>query len=228
MMHVQIYGAWSLEDAEALVDMGLDHLGVEWRDDLEDRARAMLDTFRGRTTVVILPIHQDLDRIAQMAQALQPDVVHLCPNDLPTPEELGAFRRAIDPVKLMMAIPVAAAPHAHRIDSVGIAVGYDPYADFFLLDTKLLDEDDPVPGYLGITGKVHDWTVSRAIVEACKTPVILAGGLNPDNVAEGIRQVKPWGVDANTQLNLERGRKDLPKCRAFIDNARAAAAELGL
>ena len=148
--------------------------------------------------------------------------------DLPTPAELGAFRQAIDPVKLMMAIPVAAAPHAHRIDSVGIAVGYDPYADFFLLDTKLLDEEDPVPGYLGITGKVHDWTVSRAIVVACKTPVILAGGLNPDNVAEGIRQVRPWGVDANTQLNLERGKKDLPKCRAFIENARAAAAQLGL
>ncbi len=222
-MHVQIYGAWTLEDAGALVDMGVDHLGVEWREDGADRAGLMLETFRGRVAVVVLPIHDDLERIARMARALRPDVVHLCPNDLPSPERFAAFCRSVRPVKVMMAIPVAPEPDAHVIDSVGIAQGYDPYADFFLLDTKLVHTEDPVPGYLGVTGRVHDWRVSRAIVERCRTPVILAGGLDPDNVAEGIRQVRPWGVDANTRLNLERGKKDLVKCRAFIDNARRAA-----
>jgi len=69
---------------------------------------------------------------------------------------------------------------------------------------------------------VHDWEVSRLIVERCSVPVILAGGLTPDNVTEAIHTVRPWGIDSNTPLNLRKGEKDLDKVRAFIDAIRQA------
>jgi phosphoribosylanthranilate isomerase len=98
--------------------------------------------------------------------------------------------------------------------------------DFLLLDTSLGEDQDPVPGWVGVTGKTHDWAVSQAIIEQCQTPVILAGGLDPENVAEAIRIVRPWAVDSCTGLDLYRGKKDLPKCKAFIARAHEAAAEL--
>jgi len=75
---------------------------------------------------------------------------------------------------------------------------------------------------IGITGKVHDWTVSRKIVEQSKRPVILAGGLNPDNVAAAIKAVQPWAVDSCTGTDVCRGKKDLAKVAAFVKAARAS------
>lgn len=83
-------------------------------------------------------------------------------------------------------------------------------------------------GVVGATGLVHDWTISAAITGAVRaTPVILAGGLGPENVAEAIERVGPAGVDSETRTSLtaDRRRKDLAKVRAFIDHARRAARE---
>jgi phosphoribosylanthranilate isomerase len=54
-------------------------------------------------------------------------------------------------------------------------------------------------------------------------PIILAGGLNPDNVAEAIRTVQPWGVDVHTGVEDASGRRDLARLRAFIEQAKASA-----
>lgn len=105
--------------------------------------------------------------------------------------------------------------------SIAEAVAYAAVADFLLLDTQSPD----IPG-IGASGMTHDWSISRAIVEAVHVPVILAGGLSPDNVAEAIRAVRPWGVDSLTHTNrpLPGGgfRKDLDRVRAFVAAARGA------
>jgi phosphoribosylanthranilate isomerase len=76
------------------------------------------------------------------------------------------------------------------------------------------------------SGQTHDWTISRRIVEESAIPVILAGGLSPDNVAEAIRAVRPWGVDSLTHTNqpLPGGgfRKDRERVRRFVAAARGA------
>ena len=91
-----------------------------------------------------------------------------------------------------------------------------PYVDAFIPDTY-----DPETGASGTTGKTHDWTISRKFVELSTKPVILAGGLNADNVREAIVAVKPAGVDAHTGVEGANGRKDSEMIQRFVSEARA-------
>ncbi len=82
-------------------------------------------------------------------------------------------------------------------------------SDFFLLDTLRGNgretASQPVAGFVGITGEVCDWDLAARLVAESPIPVILAGGLGPDNVCEAIRRVQPAGVDSCTRSNAGRG-----------------------
>ena len=93
------------------------------------------------------------------------------------------------------------------------------YVDAFITDTF-----DPVTGASGATGKTHDWEISRRIVEHSRHPVILAGGLTPENVGDAIRLVRPAGVDVHTGVEDDQGRKDRRRVEAFVTRARDAFA----
>lgn len=86
-------------------------------------------------------------------------------------------------------------------------------ADAVLLDTFK-------NGKLGGTGAVHDWSVSAAVARDLGVPVILAGGLNPSNVGEAIRMVKPYAVDVSSGVEAA-GRKDPKKVEAFVRKVRS-------
>lgn len=88
-------------------------------------------------------------------------------------------------------------------------------ADEYGTDMIMVD----TPG--GGTGKVFDWSLVGDVPTASK--LILAGGLDPDNVATAVREVEPWGVDVATGVEREPGRKDPVKVMRFVENARAAA-----
>lgn len=227
-MQVQIYGARTLEDSLALVEMGVDHLGIELHEGREEEVTEIIEAVRGRTITVLLPLYDDLGRIVEVTRRMQPDILHLCSSEgVMQIERIEAVAADVAPIKIMQAIPVLPSGATHQVDSLALAKAFDPFVDYLLLDTSLgEDHENPMPGWVGVTGKTHDWQVSRAIVEGCRSPVILAGGLDPDNVASAIRAVRPWAVDACTGLDLYRGKKDLPKCKAFIERAREAAAEL--
>jgi phosphoribosylanthranilate isomerase len=81
--------------------------------------------------------------------------------------------------------------------------------------------DSPAPGTFGGTGKTFDWTK----IPKLKKKVVLAGGLSHLNVAEAIRIVQPWGVDACSKLEYEPGKKDFEKVSAFIRAARGIKEE---
>lgn len=94
-------------------------------------------------------------------------------------------------------------------------------ADAVLLDAKTSTAS-------GGTGKTIPWERARAIIaaEAGKLRIILAGGLNPNNVAEAIRTLRPWGVDVASGVESAPGKKDRARVQAFIANARAAFAAI--
>lgn len=93
------------------------------------------------------------------------------------------------------------------------AQSYAKSADALLLDTL-------AGGKLGGTGAVHDWNKSAELARSLKVPVILAGGLNPGNVAAAIEKVRPYAVDASSGLETS-GKKDPEKIAAFVREVRA-------
>lgn len=101
--------------------------------------------------------------------------------------------------------------------------GFSSHCDAFITDTY-----DPATGACGATGKTHDWDISRRLVDFSPRPVILAGGLNPDNVRKAIAHVRPAGVDAHTGVEGPEGGKDALLVRAFVREALAAFQNLSI
>lgn len=92
-----------------------------------------------------------------------------------------------------------------------------------VVDSILLDTGKA--GKAGGTGSVHNWTISKRIAEETKLPLILAGGLKPENVLEAIKIVSPYAVD--TASGVETcGKKDAMKIKSFIEEVRCASAFL--
>jgi phosphoribosylanthranilate isomerase len=92
---------------------------------------------------------------------------------------------------------------------------WQPYAERFVLDTYH-------PTLLGGTGHTQDWLRAREVCARAPRPILLAGGLNPENVADAIRTARPAGVDVSSGVEAAPGRKDPAKVRAFIGNAKTA------
>jgi len=217
---VQIYSLTSLEDVQACADAGVDHIGVAAGDqDLpasisNERARELFDATPEGMRTVALTVETDVDAIREYAEAVRPDILHLCPDvdALPVDEVREVGEAIPDSMDVMRALDVVGD------ETVEMAERLDPVCDWFLLDTAT----DAVEG-IGASGETHDWSVSRRVVEATGTPTILAGGLSPENVAESVRAVSPAGVDSYTHTSASERRKDPEKVRAFAEAARNAA-----
>lgn len=104
--------------------------------------------------------------------------------------------------------------HVMGEESVAEAVAVADKVDAILLDSG---NQNLAVKELGGTGRKHDWRVSRKIVESVKVPVFLAGGLNPENVADAINQVRPFGVDICSGVRTA-GKLDEQKLQRFITN----------
>lgn len=102
--------------------------------------------------------------------------------------------------------------HVHGPGSIDQAIALAPHVDALLLDSG---RPGAAVKELGGTGRTHDWTISRAIREALGCPVFLAGGLRPDNVAEAVEAVGPYGVDLCSGVRTD-GRLDRAKLDAFF------------
>jgi phosphoribosylanthranilate isomerase len=103
--------------------------------------------------------------------------------------------------------------HVTGEESIIEAITVSTFVDAILLDSG--NQSLPVKE-LGGTGRTHDWNISKRIVESVSIPVYLAGGLNPENVAEAIRHVQPFGVDLCTGVRTE-GKLDATKLKVFFE-----------
>jgi phosphoribosylanthranilate isomerase len=212
----------SVEEAEAVVALGVDHLGVTPSNiGLPGEvdvviAQKIVEAISKSAVSVALSVESDLDAIIKMVEEVRPDILHLCgPEKTVLPEDLAKLRNRLPNMAIMQAVSVSGR------DAVEVAKAYEDVVDYLILDTITPD----VVG-IGASGLTHDWSISREIVRQIQKPVILAGGLSSENVAEAIRVVQPWGVDSLTHTNrfLSNGgfRKDLERIYQFVITARGA------
>jgi len=221
-MLTQIYEVSRPADADAISGLGIDHVGVLVGDGTvcprelsAHEAAPVLAAIRAPAKPVVLILSADLTLIETIARELRPAILHLgASTDLLQPRPVVDLRKALpNNILLMRSIPVTGP------DSLAVARSYDGLVDFLLLDSHRAG--DVQIGALGIT---HDWSISRSIVDSVRTPVILAGGLGSDNVADAIRAMRPAGVDSKTRTDLaDTHRKDLTKVAAFNRAAKSVA-----
>jgi phosphoribosylanthranilate isomerase len=224
---IQIYAFTNIDQALQAAQWGVDHIGfIAGRKDLVHgeltlvEARHMADALQGQAQRVALTMETQVDEIVRMAESVAPDIIHVSTDPLAVGfDAMEALRKRLPSnTKIMKAIPV------DDENSLELAVRFAPLSDYLLLDTKI----HGLPG-VGATGRTHDWKISRQVVEAVDIPVILAGGLSPENVAQAIRIVKPAGVDSNTATNLPGSpvEKDMERVRRFVEAVRLERTDKG-
>jgi phosphoribosylanthranilate isomerase len=218
-MLVQIYEIASPEEARALASLGVDHIGVLVGDgsfprELSvDRARLVFSSIPSSSQAVALILSADVRLIEHAISELKPSIVHLgASSDLVTPSEVLRLKKRHRTLAVMRSIPV------FDDESVAIAQSYDGIADILLLDSYR-----PGDLQIGALGVTHSWAIDRKIVESVGIPVVMAGGLGPDNVIDAIRAVRPVGVDSKTKTDKDDGShaKDLQKVERFIARAKS-------
>lgn len=217
----------TLGEMKALIAMGVEY--VAWHVRPEDgealiQARAIVALARSTKTRTSLLVHsRKLGVLESVARMIEPD--HLLLSSDRDDQQMQELARRIGPTTtLMMSVPVRLAGSSAEIPSVARAAEYQAYAGALTVDTAV--NADSLQQF-GCTGRTNDWEICRQIVSRSTVPVVLAGGLNVDNVAAAIARVRPPIVDACTSLELADKSKDLTLCQRFVDAVRDADRELG-
>ncbi|MEK6302554.1 MAG: phosphoribosylanthranilate isomerase [Acidobacteriota bacterium] len=197
-VRVKICGIRSLEEAEAAVDAGADALGFNFwprsprhiSPEAADKIIAVLPPFVASVGVFVNEARQTIETIAS---DLRLDAVQLHGDESPE------FCASIKTVKTIKALRVSEGFEAQSVKSYRVSM--------ILLDAGLA-------GSYGGTGTTLNW---RTAAECAKlAPIILAGGLTAENVAEAITTVRPAAIDVCSGVEAEPGRKDLNKLRSFM------------
>jgi phosphoribosylanthranilate isomerase len=212
VLRVKICGNRTSDDLALAGRMGADAVGliVGARHRTEDAvapaaAAALLRDVPVFVNSVLVTHLLTAAEVLDLHQAVPASTIQL--HDAITVAEVEAIRRVIPHIPLIKAVGVT------DEGAIDVARHFEPYVDALLLDTHTGDR-------IGGTGVVHDWSISRRIVANVNKPVILAGGLRPENLIEAIKAVQPYGVDVNTGVEFSNGEKDPDRVREFIQLAR--------
>ena len=215
MTKVKICGIQKLADAQVTAEAGADFVGLVF---VPGRRRRLdINTVRtivsghkaasGKTPQVVgLFADQSLDEVNRTIQACGLDLAQLCGDE--TPDYCRQVRGQVIKVVHVAGTALGDAAIADLEERVRLyrEAGY------------LVTLDRQVKGLQGGTGRSFDWGIAAALSSRGHS-FLLSGGLSPDNVAEAVSVVRPWGVDVSSGVETD-GSKDPKKIRAFIGNAR--------
>ncbi len=219
-MITQIYSIQNVEEALACAKAGADRIGVLVGEKdgpfpcavSKEEAKKIFEALKGKAMCVLISVKETAEEILKETEYLQPDVLHLCANYEGNAEFREQLRELLPNVQLMEAVGMTGE------EAIDAAKAKAEYADLLILDSV----SKTVPG-VGAAGCTHDWNISRKIVQEVKVPVILAGGLGPENVRAAIAAVKPFGVDSLTKTSVVKDGKilykDIQKVQAFCHEA---------
>lgn len=223
---IQVAGVWNAVEAHMLAACGVTHVGLPLRlavhrpDVTDEQARNIVAALSGvlvagrQVETVLITYLEDAAEAVGLSRYLGVSGIQLH-GRMPL-AQVARLREAAPDLYIIKSLVVGQGGEAELL-----AQGREhaPYVDAYLTDSF-----DPASGATGATGKVHDWTVSRRLAQMLPRPLILAGGLTPDNVARAIAATRPAGVDAHTGLEDASGRKDEALVRRFVAEARRAFA----
>jgi len=203
-VRVKICGITNLDDALAAIDAGADALGfvffpgsprhVSYLDSAE-----IIRYLPPFVNTVGVFVDEDPDRIKEAISLTGINVVQL--------HSEGPLRIPALPCPVIKAIRVKS------LDSLDPLINIKDAVSAFLLDTY-------TPDAFGGTGQIFNWEIALEAKQFGR--IVLAGGLTPENVAEAVRRVKPYGVDVSSGVEAKKGRKDHKKLKLFIDRAKKA------
>ena len=212
----------SVNEARMAIDHGADAIGLvsampsgpgpiaeELIAEIARSVPASIGTF-------LLTCKQDVSSIIAQQQFVRVNTIQIC--DRLVEGSYDELRNALPGVKLVQVI------HVTGNESVDEAIAIAPFVDSILLDSG---NQSLAVKELGGTGRVHDWRLSRRIRESIDVPLFLAGGLRPENVAQAIEEVRPFGVDVCSSLR-PKGSLDRDLLALFfnaIDRVRPNANE---
>ena len=251
---VQIYEVQTPSEAEKLMVLGVDHVGSVIVSQESWKVSSVRDTVhlvqRSDGKSSLIPLFNDFNTICFMLDYYRPDIIHFCEtitleNDANTPcEKLVLLQKNIKnrfpEIKIMRSIPIPQSKVSKSGEALELSSMFEEVSDYFLTDTLIFKSSEsiadlqPVKGFVGITGKTCNWDVAAKLVRSSHIPVILAGGITPDNVFEGIMKVMPAGVDSCTGTNASdakgrsiRFKKDLEKVKHMVSETRRAEKAIG-
>jgi phosphoribosylanthranilate isomerase len=244
---IQIYEVQTAHEAEALAAMGVDHIGsvvlsaTDWK--LPGLREAIAAARAAGARSSLIPLFGDLEPIRRTLDYYRPDIVHFC-DALPLGNDAQPYceqlierqirvKEEFPDTAIMRSIPIAPPGAADRVPTLEYGRWFQPATDFFLTDTLMIGtsgaaaSDQPVSGFVGITGKTCDWNMARRLVQNSWIPVILAGGISPGNVSDAMTETRPAGIDSCTLTNAcdaggrpIRFRKDIGKVKHLVDAVR--------
>jgi phosphoribosylanthranilate isomerase len=212
MVRVKVCGVTRESDLAAVAAAGADAVGAICdvpvdtpRAVTPDRARELFAAAPPFLTTTLVTMPESVDHARELVREVRPDVLQLHADF--SADELTALRE-----EGIRVVPVVDATDVSRAHALAPAV------DGILVDT-------PSESGAGGTGRTHDWEASRSLVDTLDVPVILAGGLTPDNVAEAVRTVAPDSVDVASGVESSGGVKDHDAVHAFVTGAKTAFAD---
>ena len=250
---VQIYEIQTPVEAETMIELGVDRIGSvipsieSWKNpEIKEAIRLQLGTCVKSS---LIPLYSDPDMIYRSADYYEPNIMHFCEtlSDGTGIHKLvqeylkiqEGFKQRFPEIGIIRSIPIAAKGKAHQVPTLELAKLFESLSDGFLTDTVLIGDaenpiiEQPEVGFLGITGKTCDWETAKKLVDKSSIPVILAGGISPENVYQGIKEVLPAGIDSCTNTNLldskgnpVRFKKDPEKVGRLIKAVRMAENEI--
>ncbi len=203
MTRIKICGITNLEDAISAVDLGGDPLGFIFtkspRQISPGKAKNIIKKLPPFINVVGVFVNFPMKTVEKIAETCKIDTLQFHGNE--TPDYCAKFRETHKVIK------------AFRIkdkESLKLLNKYD--VDGYLLDTY-------IKGTAGGTGKVFDWDLAKEAKRFAE-PIILSGGINPGNVKDAIRKVKPYAVDVSSGVERSPGKKDIRLMKEFINAVR--------
>ncbi len=223
-MWVKICANTSLEDAQFAADAGADAVGFVFA-----KSTRQVTPAEVRAIIPMLPVELEkygvfvdagFEEIAQIVDECGLTGVQLhAANDPALPSKLRNHSSGVRrPLRILKVIH-----YSSDLKEQIRAAQSDSAIDGVLVDSRTAT-------LVGGTGRRFDWEAASGsfVAAGSRLRMIVAGGLNPDNVGEAIVTLRPWGVDVASGVEAKPGRKDPAKLKAFVENARIAAAKARL